>query len=117
MELERERPRFGYQRLPVLLRPRGEQLSHKRTASDLPRGRTDDSAEEADTLRTVTQPDGQGLASPASSQPSSAARPFFLTDYVSLPHATCIGTFSATGPLLFVKICVGCVKFCNFCQL
>src|SRR5580693_1911279 len=46
VELAREKPRFGYRRLHVLLGRAGEHLNHKRVHRV--GGRTDDSAEEAE---------------------------------------------------------------------
>ncbi len=51
VELAREKPRFGYRRLHVLLRRCGEHSEPQAGASGVSGGRADDSAEEAETLR------------------------------------------------------------------
>ncbi len=51
VQLAREKPRFGYRRLHMLLRRSGERVNHKRLHRILSRGRADDPAEEAQILR------------------------------------------------------------------
>ena len=51
VELAREKPRFGYRRLQVLLRRTGEEVNHKRLHRVYRDGGVEHSAEETETLR------------------------------------------------------------------
>ena len=69
VELAREKPRFGYRRLHVLLGRSGEHVNHKRVHRVYREAGTDDSAEEAETLRAR----GKAAAGADSGEPGVGA--------------------------------------------